>query len=225
MWTIEQGNLAMLNLHPYFLLCLRILLATIFLYYGLGKLKSLSSFITAVMAYRLIPTTLAQPFALTLVAIEIVLGVLLLFGWYTRMSAAVGGVLMLIFIMAMAINISHGNTDLDCGCSGGHTRQIIGTKTIVRNIAIFVAAIYVYWVGGGIFSIDSLSLETKSILFENILLPILFPIALSVMGLILVGKLIKATIRLSTLIPVERTLKGHTPNLQSAQLEKAGIRK
>ncbi|MBE0411356.1 MAG: DoxX family membrane protein, partial [Anaerolineales bacterium] len=82
----------MLNLHPYFLLCLRILLATIFLYYGLSKLKSLNSFIAAVMSYRLIPAALAQPFALTLVAIEIVLGVLLLFGWYTRIAAAVGGV-------------------------------------------------------------------------------------------------------------------------------------
>jgi uncharacterized membrane protein YphA (DoxX/SURF4 family) len=220
-----MGDYLLLKLHIYFVVFLRLSLAVVFLYYSSSKLISMQAFASAVMSYRLIPAALAQPFALNLVAIEIVLGVLLLFGWYTRMAAAVGGVLMLIFIMAMAINIARGNTDLDCGCSGGHTRQIIGYKTIVRNIAILVSAIFVYWVGGGIFSIDSLSLETKSILFENILLPILFPIALSVMGLFLVGKLIKATTRLSTLIPVERTYKGHTPNLQSAQLEKAGIRK
>jgi uncharacterized membrane protein YphA (DoxX/SURF4 family) len=50
--------------------------------------------------------------------LEILVGLLLVTGLFTRVSAAVGGLLMLAFIFGISWAWAHGYA-LDCGCFGG----------------------------------------------------------------------------------------------------------
>lgn len=212
----------MQNPEPYLLLCLRLLLAAIFLYYGLGKLKRPRLFGEAVRGYHLVPRGWAQPFAFTLIGLEIAIGGLVLIGWHTRLAAASGGVLLSLFIVAMGINLVRGRTDLDCGCAGNRQHQVIGRKIVLRNVAYLTLALPVMLWGGGYLSIDALAVEARTIFFETIVIAVGLPLALSGAGLYLAGKLGKATLRLVALTPIAPPDRSPKADALSASPQSAG---
>ncbi len=99
----------------------------------------------AVQAYRIFPHEVAGWIGLTLPFVEIVLGVLLVLGLFTRLSALLGGLLMLAFVVGIAQAWARGLT-IDCGCFGGggtvaanQTRY--GTE-ILRDLGLAVCGFY-----------------------------------------------------------------------------------
>lgn len=72
----------------------------------------------AVQAYQLLPFDAAAYVGYALPVVEIIVGVLLVLGLFTRFSAVVGGLLMVAFIIGIASAWARGLT-IDCGCFGG----------------------------------------------------------------------------------------------------------
>jgi hypothetical protein len=72
----------------------------------------------AVRAYQLLPYDLAGYVGYALPIIEIVIGLLLVLGLFTRMSALLGALLMLAFVIGIASAWARG-LSIDCGCFGG----------------------------------------------------------------------------------------------------------
>src|ERR1700754_1017037 len=74
----------------------------------------------AVNAYQLMPYDVAKVLGAALPFLEIALGLLLLVGIATRLSAAIGAVLLVLFIAGIASAWARG-LRIDCGCfsSGG----------------------------------------------------------------------------------------------------------
>jgi uncharacterized membrane protein YphA (DoxX/SURF4 family) len=72
----------------------------------------------AVRAYEVLPIGLANFLGIALPWLEIGFGVLLIIGVAVRLSAIVGGGLMLLFIAAISQAWARG-LSIDCGCFGG----------------------------------------------------------------------------------------------------------
>lgn len=82
---------------------------------ALPKLADPPSFAHMIYNYRILPGSLVNVFALVLPWLELLLGVALLLGLWMRTSAALIGLLLLVFIAAISFNLFRGNA-IACGC-------------------------------------------------------------------------------------------------------------
>ena len=96
----------------------RLLLGAVLVWAGAAKIGSPLTAQRAVQAYEIFPMDLAGAIGLALPFVEVVLGVLLLAGLFTRPAALVSTVLMLAFVAGIAQAWARGLT-IDCGCFGG----------------------------------------------------------------------------------------------------------
>jgi len=85
-----------------------------------GGLKVTSPLVSAraVRAFQILPYDLAGYVGYALPVVEILVGLLLVVGLFTRLSAVVGGLLMLAFIIGISSAWIRG-LSIDCGCFGG----------------------------------------------------------------------------------------------------------
>jgi uncharacterized membrane protein YphA (DoxX/SURF4 family) len=95
----------------------RLGLAAVWLVAGASKVGDLAASGRAVNAYRLMPYDVAKVIGAALPFVEIALGLLLLLGVATRLSAAVSAALLLVFIAGIASAWARGLA-IDCGCFG-----------------------------------------------------------------------------------------------------------
>lgn len=99
-------------------LAARLVLGGVLLVAGALKLGNLGESVLAVRAYQLLPYELTDIVGVALPIVEVVVGLLLVTGTFTRISAVVGALLMLAFIIGIASAWARG-LSLDCGCFGG----------------------------------------------------------------------------------------------------------
>lgn len=93
----------------------QIALGLLFVVAALPKLADPPSFAHMIYNYRLLPGGLVNLAALVLPWLELLAGVALLLGVWSRSAASVIAVLLLVFMTAIAINLLRGNA-IDCGC-------------------------------------------------------------------------------------------------------------
>jgi uncharacterized membrane protein YphA (DoxX/SURF4 family) len=93
----------------------RLFLAAVFLYACWEKIADPAGFAEAIRNYQLLPEALVTPAALLLPWVELVCGICLLVNRWTRGAALLITILMLIFTIALGINMARG-MDISCGC-------------------------------------------------------------------------------------------------------------
>lgn len=98
------------------LIC-RLAIGSIFLFSGIIKLSDLVSFNEAIIRFGILPLQLVNIAAITIPAIEILSGILLLLNIYTKVSALSLKILLVLFIYGITINLINGET-FECGCFG-----------------------------------------------------------------------------------------------------------
>ena len=100
-------------------LVMRLVLAGVLLYAGLAKFFEGSIIAArAINAYKIFPPSWAPFLGYALPSLEVVLGLLLLFGLFTRIAAWATAILMTLFILGIASVWARGY-NIDCGCFGG----------------------------------------------------------------------------------------------------------
>lgn len=96
----------------------RLLLGGVLFVAGALKVGSLGESVLAVRAYRILPYDMTEFVGQALPFAEIVLGLMLITGTFTRISGILGALVMVAFIIAIGSAWARGLT-LDCGCFGG----------------------------------------------------------------------------------------------------------
>ena len=100
-------------------LFLRIFLGSVFLIAGSGKLLHSSELLVIINGYNLLPDNLSAVYALSLPSLEILTGILLIFGVFTRMAAGFSIFLTSSFITANVYSLISGiSIHSMCGCFG-----------------------------------------------------------------------------------------------------------
>jgi uncharacterized membrane protein YphA (DoxX/SURF4 family) len=121
----------------------RLVLGAVFLVAGLLKVGHLETSARAVRAYQLLPYDVAGVVGYGLPILEVALGLLLVLGLFTRVSAALAGLLLVVFIGGIASVWARG-LSIDCGCFG--TGGTIGAaqtqypQEIARDVGLLLCA-------------------------------------------------------------------------------------
>ena len=137
----------------------RLFLGGVLIYAGAVKVGHPLTAERAVQAYEIFPMGLAGWIGLALPFVEIVLGVLLVIGLFTRPVALISTVLMVAFILGIAQAWARGLT-IDCGCFGGGG-QIGADETqypteIARDAVFALAGAWLVWRPRTLASLDRL---------------------------------------------------------------------
>lgn len=119
----------------------RVALGLMFLVAGVGKTLDPWSFLSALGSYG-VPEVLRTPVAMTLPAIEVVVGVLLVAGWATRFAAAAAAVMMAMFIAAIGYGVWLGTLE-ECGCFGPFIQRSPRDAALI-DLAMLAVAIAVW---------------------------------------------------------------------------------
>jgi uncharacterized membrane protein YphA (DoxX/SURF4 family) len=100
---------------PWLTVRVQIALGLFFVAAALPKLVDPPSFAHMIYNYRLVPGALVNLMALVMPWLELLAGLALILGIWTRTSAGLVGALLLVFLVAISLNLARGNA-IDCGC-------------------------------------------------------------------------------------------------------------
>lgn len=135
----------------------RLVLGVVLIYAGAVKVGKPLTSQRAVQAFEVLPHELAGWIGLILPFAEIVLGVLLVLGLFTRVMGALGALLMLVFVVGIAQAWARGLT-IDCGCFGGGG-QVAAAETkypqdIARDLGLALCGAWLWWRPASLASLD-----------------------------------------------------------------------
>ncbi len=122
------------------LLIIRLFLFGIFALAGIGKLLDLEGSEKAVKSFGM-PEDLAKPASVLLPLAEIGIAILLLFVQTSWFGAIGGFLLLLVFIGGMLWQMKQGNAP-DCHCFGQIHSEPVSVKSLLRNAAFAVLALF-----------------------------------------------------------------------------------
>jgi uncharacterized membrane protein YphA (DoxX/SURF4 family) len=132
-------------------LAARLALGGALLMAGLAKVGQLSQSVSDVAQYQILPNyTLVRIVGYALPIGELILGALILAGVFSRWTAALGGLLMLVYTVAI-ISLWARGIWMDCGCFGT-SEAIVASDAkkkyaidIVRDLLLVAAAAWLVW--------------------------------------------------------------------------------
>jgi uncharacterized membrane protein YphA (DoxX/SURF4 family) len=135
----------------------RLILGGALIWAGAVKVTKPSVSAQAVNAYQIFSYDVAVYVGYALPIVEILIGLLLVMGLLTRVSAAVGGLLMLAFIIGISSAWARGLA-LDCGCFGGGgtiaASQTQYPQEILRDIGLAACAVWLVLRPRSSYSVD-----------------------------------------------------------------------
>lgn len=133
-----------MNVDPVIVMTARVALALLFGSTALHKVADFDGFRRAMYAYDLVPDGLLSPVAAALGVAEAFVAL----GFLWQGSAAAAGLiavaLLVVYTLAIAVNLARGRRDVDCGCTGAGRRQPLGPGLVTRNIVLMAASCIVW---------------------------------------------------------------------------------
>lgn len=136
----------------------RFVLGVTLLVAGLLKVTRLDASVQSVRLYQLLPWELTSVVGAALPIVEIALGLLLITGTFTRLTAVLGSLLMVAFIVGIASVWARG-ISIDCGCFGdGGAIEASQTQyplEIARDAGLLLAGVWAAWRPRSPFAVDN----------------------------------------------------------------------
>ena len=139
---------------PWLQVRVQIALGLFFVAAALPKLVDPPSFAHMIYNYRLVPGTLVNLMALVMPWFELLAGLALILGIWTRVSTGLVGALLLVFIAAISLNLARGNA-IDCGCfdvsQANKTidERLAGMRLdILRDLGMLLMVAQILWTKG-----------------------------------------------------------------------------
>jgi uncharacterized membrane protein YphA (DoxX/SURF4 family) len=142
---------------PWLGLLSRLVLGGVLLAAGLLKYQHLDKSQMAVRAYEMLPISVANFIGIVLPFAEIGMGLLLILGAATRISAVLSALLMVIFVIGISQAWARG-LSIDCGCFGGGGQVEPGTASylpeLLRDAGLAALGIYLFRFPQSKFALD-----------------------------------------------------------------------
>jgi uncharacterized membrane protein YphA (DoxX/SURF4 family) len=126
--------------NKFLLFGLRIFLGFIFIFAAVTKVADPEGFSQSIYNYKLMPDFLINFLAIAFPWIELVAGILLVFGISVKENSAIISGLLVVFIIAIGISLARG-LDIDCGCFGTIDGSKVGLLKILENIGLLLLSL------------------------------------------------------------------------------------
>lgn len=134
-------------------LAVRVLLGALFVVAGASKVGHADLFAAEIAGFRLLPAALIAPIAIALPFLEMLLGVYLILGLFTRTAAWIAVALFAVFDLAIASAVVRGMT-VSCGCFGPSDATVTSWPEVARDAVLVVLAAIVALRPPGTFALD-----------------------------------------------------------------------
>lgn len=129
----------------WFNVALRFVLGLIFIYASIDKIRQPLEFARIIDAYELLPENLIGLVAAILPFLELICGILLVFGIWVLPSLVWIGVMLIVFMAGM-IQAYFRGLAIDCGCfSVTGDKSGITVWTVLRDVLILLLWLKVFW--------------------------------------------------------------------------------
>lgn len=133
------------------------LVGIVLLVAGLLKITDVQGMVVAINAYQIFPLNVIDVLAWVIPATEIIIGILLILGMFTRFAAIIASLMFISFICGISWAWSQGYS-IDCGCFGGGG-QIAPDQTqyvseILRDLGLLAASLWLVVRPASTLSID-----------------------------------------------------------------------
>lgn len=115
----------------------------VFIYAGAEKISNPDGFALSIAAYKLLPIWIINFLAITLPWIEIISGILLVFGIRVKENSVIILALLIVFNIAITISLLRG-LNIECGCFGNGT-QIGFTKLAENFLLVFLSILLIIY--------------------------------------------------------------------------------
>lgn len=126
---------------PVAALAIALALACLLITAGLSKISRPARAAAAIDAYALLPPGAGRWLWLPVAVLEIGIGTALLFAETRALAAVASATLFAGYAILMARVVWHGESDFDCGCSGGAAGLRPSSLLAVRNVVLAGAAL------------------------------------------------------------------------------------
>lgn len=123
--------------NKFLLLAFRIFLGFIFIFASVTKVTDPEGFSLSIYNYKLMPDFIINFLAIAIPWIELVAGILLVFGITVKENSAILTGLLVVFIIVVAISLARG-LDIDCGCFGTVDGSKVGIMKILENTGLLI---------------------------------------------------------------------------------------
>jgi hypothetical protein len=128
---------------------LRAGLAVLFAAAAVHKGRDVAGFSQIFAEYQLVPTRLVPICVRLLIGAEMLAALLLLVPALRAVAAPSAIALLIVYSLAIAINLQRGRREIDCGCLGPSHHQPISGWLLVRNAILGSAALLACLAPGG----------------------------------------------------------------------------
>lgn len=157
---------------PWVGLLARLVTGGVWIVAGGLKITEPDASIAAVRAYQLLPSSVAEAVGIALPAVELVIGLALVIGVFTRGAAVLSALLFVAFIIGIASVWARG-IEIDCGCFGGGGAKAGAASDypweIARDTALLAASLLVVSVRRTRLALDSVLFERRSAVEADVL--------------------------------------------------------
>ena len=130
--------------NPYLIFVLRLLLGGIFILAAVGKLPERAKFVDVVSGFGLLPHSWAIAYGSILPWLELIVGVALLLGFFSRYMAGVSLLMIFTFLVANGTAVYRAEP-YECGCFGNLFQGLIvlraGDALVADIVIIFMSVL------------------------------------------------------------------------------------
>ncbi|HEX2895885.1 MAG TPA: MauE/DoxX family redox-associated membrane protein [Marmoricola sp.] len=148
----------------------RLVVGAVWLAAGYEKFSDPAGTVRAVRAFQLLPESVVPTFGHLLPVAEIVMGVCLLVGVLTRVSAVVSATLLFAFIVGISLAWARG-LEIQCGCfgGGGYTENAAAgyVRDIIRDLGLVLASAWLVWLPRTPLAVDNVLFPTTERLTDG----------------------------------------------------------
>jgi putative oxidoreductase len=137
--------------HPWLTVRVQIALGAIFVVAALPKIADPPSFAHMIYNYRVLPASLVNISALVMPWLELLAGLALILGVWTRAARTIIAGMLVVFIVAIAFNLLRDNA-IDCGCfdvsAAGktHDERLQDMRLVIlRDIGMLLMVAQLWW--------------------------------------------------------------------------------
>lgn len=148
--------------NSYATLVSRLILGGVFIAAGIPKALDPGAFAVAIRSYELgLPEWFVSFSAYALPYAEILLGLYLIVGLFTKPAAWTTNILMLVFILALLQGAIRG-LEIDCGCFGAGEEASNLWLAFLRDVGLVALGMHIAFAPLGRFSVDALLRRGKN---------------------------------------------------------------
>ncbi len=128
--------------NSFVVLLARIIIGLMFVIVGVGKIAHPAEFADEIANYQILPNFFINIAAITIPWIELIAGILVIFGIKQKPSATIILLMLIVFTSGVAVAMAKG-LNIDCGCYSQIASQQVGIPKILENTGLMILSIII----------------------------------------------------------------------------------